>query len=300
MPRMLLFAAVLLLAAGPARAQDLEAYRAGAMAAIQQLRSEMMTLLQETMKAEGPAGATGVCRHLAPQISERIEAETGWTIRRTALRARNPANAPREEEKGVLLSFLARNLAGQSPAQLETIRLIERDGEPTVHYMRAIPTMEPCLACHGEKLTPEVAAAIAENYPDDQATGFKVGDIRGAFSLYKPLKEAAAPAPKTGPEATVPAVPPAPADKSARIITFGPDDRKGDALAGETLYAENCAGCHDAGALSKNVFGTDPEDPRMDMCLFLQTHGLTDEARDCDIIAYLKAIALDRMSRKAE
>ena len=53
--------------------------------------------------------------------------------------------------------------------------------------MKAIPTADLCLACHGESINPDIAAAIDEAYPEDQARGFKSGDIRGAFSLSKPL-----------------------------------------------------------------------------------------------------------------
>jgi hypothetical protein len=53
--------------------------------------------------------------------------------------------------------------------------------------MKAIPTGEICLACHGESISPDVATAIREAYPQDQATGFSLGDIRGAFTLSKPL-----------------------------------------------------------------------------------------------------------------
>jgi hypothetical protein len=38
-----------------------------------------------------------------------------------------------------------------------------------------------------DQLSPEVRAALAEQYPDDQATGFEVGDLRGAFIVTGPL-----------------------------------------------------------------------------------------------------------------
>ncbi|MFN7177274.1 MAG: DUF3365 domain-containing protein, partial [Thermaurantiacus sp.] len=54
-----------------------------------------------------------------------------------------------------------------------------------LRYMRAIPTAPQCLACHGpeEAIAPAVRAAIAERYPDDRATGFRAGELRGAFSI---------------------------------------------------------------------------------------------------------------------
>ena len=53
--------------------------------------------------------------------------------------------------------------------------------------MKAIPTAELCLACHGTKIDPVVAAKLTELYPRDQARGYKVGDIRGAFTFIEPL-----------------------------------------------------------------------------------------------------------------
>ena len=51
--------------------------------------------------------------------------------------------------------------------------------------MKAIPTGEVCLKCHGSNVAPDVKAAIGELYPEDQATGFKAGELRGAFSVSK-------------------------------------------------------------------------------------------------------------------
>ena len=49
----------------------------------------------------------------------------------------------------------------------------------------AAPMLEGCLACHGSDIEPQTAAAIRALYPDDEAVGFAVGDLRGAFSLTR-------------------------------------------------------------------------------------------------------------------
>jgi hypothetical protein len=46
-----------------------------------------------------------------------------------------------------------------------------------------------CVACHGKFLAPDVAAIIEEAYPEDQATGFEVGDLRGVFWVEYPEAE---------------------------------------------------------------------------------------------------------------
>jgi hypothetical protein len=40
-----------------------------------------------------------------------------------------------------------------------------------------------CLMCHGpeEQIVPEIKAQLAKLYPDDRATGFEEGELRGWF-----------------------------------------------------------------------------------------------------------------------
>ncbi|NIA72542.1 DUF3365 domain-containing protein, partial [Pelagibius litoralis] len=272
-----------LISGGSAVAQDLSAYTDEARAAIQQLRQVMMEHLQQAVREVGPAEATSVCRHLAPEIAAEVAAETGWEIRRPALRARNPENRPNEAERGVLLGYLTRSFAGQSFDSMETIRLEERDGRTYVHYMRAVPTLDACLVCHGSDLRPDVARKIEEVYPEDEAVDFAVGDLRGAFSLMKPYdpKEAPDLRPSPLPE---PAVLPS-------AVPLGIPGRTGDAGKGRALFGRHCLSCHAARDLAAFLYPSKAESPRDDVCVFLQTHGLTDEARDCDIVAYLKILA---------
>ena len=52
-------------------------------------------------------------------------------------------------------------------------------------YMKAIaiPEGAPCLACHGEAIDAAVATRLRELYPSDKATGYKQGELRGAFTI---------------------------------------------------------------------------------------------------------------------
>ncbi len=66
--------------------------------------------LMSAMVADGPVAAIGVYRHEAPEVAARLSAETGAKVaRRTALRVRNPDNAPDAGEWVVLKTF-ARDL----------------------------------------------------------------------------------------------------------------------------------------------------------------------------------------------
>jgi integrase len=46
-------------------------------------------------------------------------------------------------------------------------------------YVEPLATAPMCLACHGESIEPAVAAKLAALYPDDRATGFRAGELRG-------------------------------------------------------------------------------------------------------------------------
>lgn len=54
-------------------------------------------------------------------------------------------------------------------------------------YMKAIPTEPVCTVCHGRQLPPTLQQAIAAKYPADAATGFEVGDLRGAVYVVRRL-----------------------------------------------------------------------------------------------------------------
>ena len=141
-------------------------------------QKELMSALTAAMAAEGPQGAVGVCSGIAPALAAHLSEESGANVRRTALRTRNPAAKADATEQRVMEGWAAAPLDDNGRPKRWTAR---EGGE--YRYMRAIPTMPMCLACHGENIAPEVSAAIRAHYPEDRATGFAPGQLRGAFSI---------------------------------------------------------------------------------------------------------------------
>ncbi len=152
----------------------------------QQFATELKGELTRAMQQGGPAVAIDVCRKRAPEIARRLSDESGARVGRTALKVRNPANAPDGLQRAVLEQFSTELASGKFSPPLEAAFEINRGGAVERRYMRAIPTEGVCLACHGETLAPAIATAIREAYPSDQATGFREGDLRGAFSVTWP------------------------------------------------------------------------------------------------------------------
>jgi hypothetical protein len=144
--------------------------------------------LQAAIKEGGPTNAIAVCQDRAPAIAADLSERSGWEVGRTSLKTRNTAdNTPDAWEQKVLAEFDARRAAGEDVQPMAYAEVVETADGKTFRFMKAIPTGEVCLACHGSDITPEVAAAIDERYPDDMARGYSLGDVRGAFSLSKPL-----------------------------------------------------------------------------------------------------------------
>lgn len=150
---------------------------------IQPFASQLKATLKKGLQEDGPSGAITVCNTDAPKLAQKAS-ENGWQVGRTSLKTRNVDNRPDQWELDALLEFEQRKDAGEDPMALAKAEVIE--GE--FRFMKAIPTAEACTACHGTQISEPVQAKLAQLYPEDQATGFSAGDLRGAFTLRKTLK----------------------------------------------------------------------------------------------------------------
>lgn len=143
----------------------------------QKLSSTLMTKIQEG----GIPEAVGFCNQSALPITENMSAHHGAEIKRTSLKFRNPENAPTEGEKAVLNGFMETLARGDS---LRPVVQLEKDGQP--HYYAPILVEKKCLMCHGElnrELSVAVDSIIRSKYPEDLATGYSEGDLRGMWSI---------------------------------------------------------------------------------------------------------------------
>ena len=143
--------------------------------------------LKAAMREGGPGNAVRVCHTKAPQIAAEFSQKYGWRIGRTSLKLRNPNDAPDAWEMKVLQEFEKRKAAGEDIRTLEYAEIVTTDGKKQFRYMKAIPTEKVCLTCHGTEIEPEEATALKKLYPHDKATGFKEGDIRGAFTVTQSM-----------------------------------------------------------------------------------------------------------------
>lgn len=167
-----------------AQQDDLAQARTSAAA----LGKALMTELTSAMQQNGPLAAIDVCHLQALPIAEQISQMQGWQVARTSTKVRNPQNKADAWELEQLAAFEKKLRDGTPIDQLDVLSTHQQDGKIVQRYMKAIGIQPGCLACHGSKLSPDVAAKLDALYPQDQAKGYDVGQLRGAFTLQRDLK----------------------------------------------------------------------------------------------------------------
>jgi len=145
--------------------------------------------LKAEMSAHGPAAAVSVCKIAAPEIAGKLSQETGWKVGRVGTRVRNPLNSPNVWQQAALDEFAKRIAGAEKLDGMESWKVVQESGKPTLLYAKAIGVQPVCLTCHGgpDSIPDEVKARLKVDYPDDKAVGYRAGELRGAIVISRPL-----------------------------------------------------------------------------------------------------------------
>lgn len=164
---------------GPEDSASLRAARDAAGALGQGLMKELLTRLA----SGGPDSALVFCTDSAQALTARYQL-AGVDVHRTSLRVRNPSNAPDSAEVRVLEYLAGLKAAGTLPPEYVEVRR-SGDGSRELRFFRPVTVAAGCLTCHGaaESIAPSIRRLLAERYPNDQATGYSEGDLRGAVAV---------------------------------------------------------------------------------------------------------------------
>lgn len=140
--------------------------------------------LRKAIKQGGTENAVTFCSKRAMEITDSMSLAEKVIIKRLAKKYRNPLNDMTKNESNIFKGYIISNLGKQwAPA----IITWNDKGQPVYYNPMIVETL--CLKCHGtpgKEIKPEVAKEIAELYPDDKATNFRVGDLRGMWSITFP------------------------------------------------------------------------------------------------------------------
>lgn len=144
-------------------------------ALLQKLGSELKTQMQTS----GAMGALNFCSQNALTLTEQIAKESKTSIKRASINYRNPVNKANTEETALLNTWSNLVKNGQPlPAQ----KLVNVSDSTIMYYKPLMINNEACLKCHGN-VEGELAKAIKTAYPEDKATGYKMGDLRGMIAI---------------------------------------------------------------------------------------------------------------------
>jgi len=148
---------------------------------IKMLGGALKSQLQAKMK-EDKTGLTALafCTSSADEITNEVNKKLPEyaKVRRTSLKVRNDkVNSPDATDKKVMEAYVSAIEAKKfSPKDIKVVE----EGDVTRVY-KPLVAKAVCLKCHGTDLSPKISEAIKSAYPNDKATGFKEGDLRGVI-----------------------------------------------------------------------------------------------------------------------
>lgn len=137
--------------------------------------------LKQALKSGGVANALQYCNLNAYPIMDSLSKVYNVEIRRTTLKDRSPADQPRPHEREMLEAFTAKFHAQESMDPI-----IRNLPNGKTGFYSAIFTQEMCLKCHGiggSDIAQTDLDLIHELYPQDKATDYAAGQLRGIWSL---------------------------------------------------------------------------------------------------------------------
>lgn len=138
--------------------------------------------LAEAIAKDGVPGAIGFCSEKALPLTSSVGADSGATLRRVSHKARNPKNNADAAELEILTAYRETMNAGKPPEPQ-----LRKQADGTETYFAPIVLANPlCLKCHGapgKDIDADTLAALRKLYPQDEATGFQLGELRGMWRV---------------------------------------------------------------------------------------------------------------------
>lgn len=152
-------------------------------------QAQLINQLQEAISEKGVPGAIEFCQVNALPILDQLGDRYQVKIKRASNRFRNPADKPDEEEMPILEAYEYNAENGlKSDPNIQKI-----NGGQVFLYTKPITIPSAlCLSCHGtegKEISSETLAKLAEKYPNDQAKGHQLDDLRGMWSVRIPKGE---------------------------------------------------------------------------------------------------------------
>lgn len=163
---------------------------AGMRATAVEFMKDLKSILINQIRTNGMLSAVSVCSDTTQVLTNNFGVQKGVYVKRVSLKNRNVNNAPDDFEKRVLNKFTLMQLNNELNDDSEYAEIVEEGEFKYLRYLKPILVQAECLNCHGSEndISPEVEQLINQEYPNDNAVEYKIGDLRGAVSLKKNIK----------------------------------------------------------------------------------------------------------------
>jgi len=138
---------------------------------VRKMGKELKRELKSGME-KSPIEALELCNIKAPLIELKYKKDN-LKIGRVSLKNRNPNNKPKKWMLKYLEKFHKKSINDNY--------IIVNIDEHRKGFLKPIITLPLCLKCHGRSIDSNLSKEIFSRYPNDKATGFSGGDIRGFF-----------------------------------------------------------------------------------------------------------------------
>lgn len=139
-------------------------------------QSLLMSNVSQAIREGGTEYAVEFCNLEAIPLTDSVAQRYNVQIQRLSDKNRNPDNA----------LVLKEDIEAWEELKSGRKTYIRPDEEGRAFFYKPIIlAMETCLNCHGGKndISESTLAVISQKYPNDKATGYALGDLRGMWKI---------------------------------------------------------------------------------------------------------------------
>jgi len=150
-------------------------------------QNELQMELTSKINEEGVTAAISYCKTNALPILSKSSDSLSISVMRVSNKFRNPNDEPDSLESLILeaYQYVLNNGGDLKPSVIEENKYVLLYTKPI------IITNGMCLNCHGKvgaDITENVLSEINKQYPNDKATGYAIGELRGMWAIRIPKK----------------------------------------------------------------------------------------------------------------
>ena len=157
--------------------RDIEVIKDHARESVAQTFGTLSRELKATLSAGGVSQAIEYCNLKALALTDSLASIRNVEIKRATDRPRNPINLISFDEKRIF-NYYQKAIADDL-SYSDTVVIYPNQSV----YYAPIRINNLCLKCHGDPDDIEEYSFIKETYPDDQAVGYALDELRGIWCV---------------------------------------------------------------------------------------------------------------------